>query len=233
MEVTPPAANAPRAGFGVVWLLLASTALGFWFSARKIFPIENSEADAESTRANWLLAAGIAVLALAGFAGGRLDAAKDGAVVGTVAYTKIFWPAVLLPVHTPGALFSDVQPGYALWLLASLALVAAFFAKVPRIKVLGLALLLLTCFLLPFSHATEALWSLLPTSILVATSGAVNLRLSPVWIALMAVAGFCAMAWLAAARPRLHRVGAGILVLMVGWGGSRPTNSSTGWRRWN
>lgn len=219
MEVTPPAANAPRAGFAAAWLLFGLSALAFWILARKLLPIGDNAANAASTRAKWLFAAGLAVLALAGVGGGMLTAAKDGAVVGTVAYTRIFWPAALLPVHTPGALFSDVQPGYALWFLASLSLAAAFFAREARAKLLGLALLVLTCFVLPFSHATEALWSLLPTSILVATSGAVNLRLSPVWVALMAVAGFGAMAWLAAARPRTHRVFVGVLVLLVGWGG--------------
>lgn len=218
IEVTPPAANAPRAGFALAWVLLAVSAVGLWVVARRFLPLSaQGEAKPELKRATWLLAAGAAVLVVAGVAGGFLAATKDGTVVGTVAYTKIFWPAVLLPVHTPGALFSDVQPGYALWLLAALAMVAALRAAEPRAKLLGLALLVLTCFLLPFSHATEALWSLLPTSFLVATSGAVNLRLSPVWITLMAVAGFAALAWLAAAKPRSHRMMTGALAVLLAW----------------
>ncbi len=217
IEVTPPAANAPRAGFAIVWALLAAGAIAAWLVARKIFPLSKKTENADAQRAGWVLLAGAGALVVAAVAGGSLAAAKDGVVVGTVAYTKIFWPAVLRPVHTPGALFSDVQPGYALWLLAALALVAAITARDARARLLGLALLGLTCFLLPFSHATEALWSLLPTSVLVATSGAVNLRLSPVWVTLMAFAGFGALAWFAKERPRLHQIFVGVLVAMLPW----------------
>ena len=219
VEVTPPAANAPRAGFGLIWAIIVGSAIVSLLVVRKFFPVTAAKEDAEAKRALWLLVAGVGVLAVAGAAGPWLAAAKDGVVAGTVAYTKIFWPAVLRPVHTPGALFSDVQPGYAIGLLGALGLIAAVLAREARAKLLGIALLVLTCFVLPFSPATATLWSLLPTSVLVGTSGAVNLRLSPVWVTLMAFSGFSGLVWWATWRPRGHQILVGALVALLPWSG--------------
>ncbi|PTY06617.1 hypothetical protein DB347_11295 [Opitutaceae bacterium EW11] len=135
----------------------------------------------------------------------------------TVAFTKNFWPGILLPVHAPAGPLSDVQPGWALLLLGVLGLMASWFVEDATTKLLAGMGALLTLCLLPVTPVAAAFWSSVPVSLIASTSGAVNLRITPVWAAAMAFGGFGALVWLGKTRPWASRIGFCAMALLAVW----------------
>lgn len=76
------------------------------------------------------------------------------------------FPAVLRPVSEAARALSDLQLGYALWLLLGLLLIAALRAGPrPGLRVLAAACLGLLALLLPIPGLTDWLWAHLPEAI--------------------------------------------------------------------
>lgn len=134
-----------------------------------------------------------------------------------VAFTRNFWPGVLLPVHQPAGPLSDVQPGWAVLSLGLFGLAVAWWVDSVWAKLFAVVGALLALCLLPFSPFTAAFWNSVPVALIASTSGAVNLRISPVWTVAMAFAGFGALVWLKARAPWVFRPGFAALVLLAGW----------------
>jgi hypothetical protein len=134
-------------------------------------------------------------------------------------FTANFWPEMLRPIG-PRFSLADVQPGYAV-LLPGLALVGGALVRARArggdaspLPVLASVAVAFALFLLPLPVVGPHLWSLLPTELLVATSGVPNLRLTPAWVAVMVFGGTAALA--GAARP-FRRAGGVLLAVSVVW----------------
>jgi hypothetical protein len=114
----------------------------------------------------------------------------------TVRFSKNYLPAVFRPVSESGTALSDVQPGAALWVAGILAVFCLW--RTPSIpgKLFTAASLFFVFLLVPFTPFAEAFWKAVPISLIAATSGAVNLRLTPVWVATLVFSGFGAIVWL-------------------------------------
>ena len=173
------------------WLML-SAAL-YWAVRRR----RARFADDQGAGREALLWAGEGLMALAVVAGARalLPFAVHPAVAATLDFVRKLWPGIVSPVTL--RMESDIQPGYALLFLGLLLLAGAGWARELRMVLLAAGAVAFALFLLPVPLITRFLWGHLPISILVATSGAVSLRLAPVWMTMLAFGGFLALARLA------------------------------------
>lgn len=133
----------------------------------------------------------------------------------TAAFTRNFWPGVFLPI-TNVARLSDLQPGLAAWGLTACALVAVVLGA-RRLAGPMLVLMAFALLLFPLFPVVSHLWGLFPTDLLVATSGAVNLRLTPAWVTLMCFTGLAGITWMQLRWPRWRFALIGALGLAVVW----------------
>jgi hypothetical protein len=134
-------------------------------------------------------------------------------VTDTVTYVRQFFPRILQSVSAQGNQLTDIKPGWALLLCAGFGLAGAVWARTVAATFFALAAFALAALVVFAGPLTTVFWSALPPTMIAATSGAVVLRLSLVWIALLALAGFWALAWAATAQPRVHRVALVLLAL--------------------
>jgi len=172
---------------------------------------------ADATR--WLVLAGLGGLMMLSVVRVWWPAAPHQAILDTLAYIRQLWPRFLLPVSPLVERVSDIQPGYALLLLGGLAVATAWPARRLPLPLLAAAALMFALLLLPVPAITRFLWSDMPMSVVTTTSVAVSIRLVPVWAAMLAFAGFLALAWLAEGHPRAYQLALGVLAAAVVWSG--------------
>jgi len=155
----------------------------------------------ESSRAAWLVLgalAGVAtVVAMFRLTGAQISPAAAEAVV----FVRTLWPQVVEPLSAVAAR-GDVQPGWAVLALGLAGLLWAVIARTVTGFALAAALIGLSLLLAPIGQVSKGLWAQFPVPLLVATSGAVSYRLTPVWVALLSVAGLLALNHALERRPR-------------------------------
>ena len=217
MELLPHDSAPPSSpGYGF-WLAGWVAAWGAALLAWRWFGRPEPGSGPASTPPRRLVLAGFVTLGLLAVARGVRPFAPHQAIVDTLAFIRQLWPGFILPVSPRVERVSDIQPGYTLLLLGGLALAAAWPARRMRLTLLAGAALAFALLLLPVPLVTRFLWSDLPMPVVSATSGAVSIRLTPVWAAVLAFGGFLALAWLAEGRPRAYRVALGVLAAGVAW----------------
>ncbi|HUJ43410.1 MAG TPA: hypothetical protein VLW52_07365 [Opitutaceae bacterium] len=217
LELLPHGGEPPPSPGYVFWLaawaVLWAVIFLFWRRCGKAGP----ETAANATR--WLILAGLGGLAVLSGARVWWPPTPHQAIVDTLAVVRNLWPGLLLPVSPRVECVTDVQPGYALLLLGGLAVAVVWPARRLPLVLLAAAALMFALLLLPVPAVTRFLWSDMPMSIVTTTSVAVSIRLVPVWAAVLAFAGFLAVAWLAEGHPRAYKVAQGVLAAAVVWSG--------------
>ena len=157
--------------------------------------------------------AGLGALAVIAAVRGLLPFEVHPAVAATLDFIRKLWPGMVSPVTL--RLESDIQPGYALCFLGLLVVAGAIWARDLRLVLLAAGALAFALILLPVPLVTKFLWGHLPIPILVATSGAVSLRLTPVWVTMLAFGGFLTLVRLADRSRWGHRAAMAILAGLV------------------
>ena len=220
LELLPQGAQPPPSpgyGYGLAgWAALWAATYLLWRRQQRGVPGAGSAA-ASTLR---LVLAGGAALAVVSVVQGLRPAAPHPAIGDTLAFIHRLWPGLLLPMSALVERVSDIQPGITLLLLGGLAVGVAWPAGRLQLTLLAAAALAFALLLLPVPAVTSFLWSHLPMAVVTATSGAVSLRLGPVWSAVLAFAGFFALAWLADEHPRAYRIALGMLAGALIWSGA-------------
>lgn len=219
LEVLPHGSEpVPSKGYAVgvaVWLVV--WAAGYLVVRRRAAPAGESERAAVTARR--LVVAGLASLAVLAAGWGLLPVELHQAIVDTLAFLRRMWPGIVLPISAKVERVSDIQPGYALLLLGLLAVAAAWGARQLRLLLLAAAALAYALLVVPVPVISRFLWGHMPMGIVTTTSVAASIRLTPVWSAVMAFAGFLALAWLAEKNRSVHRAALALLAGAVIWSG--------------
>ena len=208
--------QAPSTAYGVgivSWLVLWTI---LHWAVRRRGPRFAGERNAGAEALLWA-GAGLVALAVMAAVRGLLPFAVHPAVTATLDFVRKLWPGMVSPVTL--RMESDIQPGYALCFLGLLVAAGALLVRELRLVLLAAGALAFALILLPVPMVTKFLWGHLPISILVATSGAVSLRLAPVWVTGLAFGGFLALARLADRSRWGHRAAVAILAGLVVFAG--------------
>ena len=161
--------------------------------------------------------AGLVALAIMAAVRGLLPFEVHPAVAATLGFIRKLWPGMVSPVTL--RLESDIQPGYALCFLGLLVVAGVIWARDLRLVLLAAGALAFALILLPVPLVTKFLWGHLPIPILVATSGAISLRLAPVWVTILAFGGFLALDRVADRTRWGHRAAVAVLAGLVVFAG--------------
>ncbi len=134
------------------------------------------------------------------------------AVVDTLGFSEKLVSSLVRRVSDSGAELTDAQPGALLMVLGGVSLLLLTHVRDVSAKLaIGLSIVLFLL-LYPVTPLAKALWTALPPTVIAATSGVVNFRIGPVWLAVLSFGAFGAMGALTR-WPWLRRVTLGLTVL--------------------
>lgn len=155
---------------------------------------------------------------------------RDNYVTAIMANLEAAFPGALLPVSEQATTLTDIQFGYAFWLLLAAVVIAAaaglrrWQGELARsrgwigLSLIGMIVLLLLL-TLPVPHVTEWLWGRMPVSVEVMTTEWPMQRLYLVAAALTVFGAALVLPAALAPGPRGRRLLGALLALALAWSG--------------
>lgn len=140
-------------------------------------------------------------------------------VSDSLAFSAKFGLSSLLRVSASGTALSDVSPGGVLLAGGALAAMLAWRMTDSRAVGLTLAAVGLCLVLVPTTPVARSFWHTAPKELIAASSGVVNLRVTPAWTGTLVFAGFGALVYLAERRPKAYRAMLALGALAIAWSG--------------